>query len=658
MKFKKCVCTLLLAAMLTLPALADQAGTVTGNGVNLRSSPNSGASVITVISKGTPLTILSSENGWYKVQVHGLTGYMSASYVTVDPDATTVAPRAGTVTGTIANVRAGPSAEHARITQVAAGTKVTVLKEQDGWYQVRLANNQEGWISATLVSVSSTPATTPATTRATTPTTTATTPPSSVGTVTGTSVNLRKEPSTSATIVGFAYSGETLTILSKTGTWYYVQKGSLKAYISADYVKVSNTPVSTTATTRTTTVSTTTTPRTTNAVSGWSGTVTGSVVNLRSGPSTSSTIVGKAYSGEKYSILQASGDWYQIDYGGKQVYIHKDYLKASEVTSSIGYITASVVNVRKEPSSTAQLTGQLRAGTKVTVLGQQNGWYHIISPTKLDGYVSVEYVSLDASLETTATTKVTTTATTTTKKPETTTPPATTATTKATTEFTYVVKPMTDTGIVTGAYVNVRAKPTTDASVLALAAKGKYVDVLGTVGTDWYQIRIGNVTGFISSQYVELGVVEYSRPVGGVGGDTPSSGLVSGLTEPTGDLLLAEKICQYAKEFIGTPYVYGGSLPETGFDCSGFTKYVYAQFGITIPRLQQYNAGTRVAKSDLRPGDLVFFKTGSTAIGHVGIYIGYGQFIHAPAPGKSVCITDLESEYYSTRYVCAVRIVE
>ena len=98
MKFKKCVCTLLLAAMLTLPALADQAGTVTGNGVNLRSSPNSGASVITVISKGTPLTILSSENGWYKVQdtlklnrasdmtqtPSNETGYIRADFLSLD----------------------------------------------------------------------------------------------------------------------------------------------------------------------------------------------------------------------------------------------------------------------------------------------------------------------------------------------------------------------------------------------------------------------------------------------------------------------------------------------------------------------------------------------------------------------------------------------
>ncbi len=110
-------------------------------------------------------------------------------------------------------------------------------------------------------------------------------------------------------------------------------------------------------------------------------------------------------------------------------------------------------------------------------------------------------------------------------------------------------------------------------------------------------------------------------------------------------------------QFIGIPYVYGGSSPSTGFDCSGLTQYVYKHFGYSINRIRQYTEGVPVNKADLKPGDLVFFNTQGTGISHVGMYIGDGQFIHAPTTGRTVCITRLDSDFYSSRYVCAVRIV-
>jgi cell wall-associated NlpC family hydrolase len=111
------------------------------------------------------------------------------------------------------------------------------------------------------------------------------------------------------------------------------------------------------------------------------------------------------------------------------------------------------------------------------------------------------------------------------------------------------------------------------------------------------------------------------------------------------------KIVSYARRFIGVRYVYGGTSPRTGFDCSGFTRFVYAHFGISLPHysVAQFDLGRRVARVGLRPGDLVFFD----GLGHVGLYVGGGRFIHAPHTGTDVQISPL-AEY---GYVGARRVV-
>src|SRR5947208_9448803 len=104
-------------------------------------------------------------------------------------------------------------------------------------------------------------------------------------------------------------------------------------------------------------------------------------------------------------------------------------------------------------------------------------------------------------------------------------------------------------------------------------------------------------------------------------------------------LAFGTRVVDYAKRFRGIRYVYGGSSPRSGFDCSGFVRYVYAHFGVSLPHSSypQFGRGRRVSRMSLHPGDLVFFD----GLGHVGLYVGNGRFIHAPHTGTRVRVEKL-----------------
>lgn len=639
---KRCVSIVLLTAMLAIPAFADQSGTVTGSYVYLRSGPGTSYAQVGACTKGTVVTILSAQNGWYQVTVNGLTGYISADYVSAD---NALAVRQyGTVTGSLVNIRAGAGTEHARVAQAKKGDRVELLSLVNGWYQISTENGQLGYIAEDYIRPDSEAATTPATSA---PATT-TTPPAAetIGTVTGSVVNLRSAPSTSGTIVATVVKNTQLTVLGSESGWYRVRSGSSTAYIHGDYLKLNDASVTPSTSTPSTTTPGSSTPSASSAEPSLTAqyvVVTGSVVNLRSEASTSSTIVGKAYQGEKYLVAAVSGSWYRVVVGDQLAYLHGDYVRAEAGSSAgtTGTVTGSVVNVRAGAATYHARVAQLKKGDRVTVLASEDGWYRISTENGQLGYVSADYIQLDTPATTPATTPASS-------------EPAPSGTFSEPGSLT--VSPLDDTGLITGSYVNLRQAPSTESAVLSLITKGTYVRVTGSVNDDWYRVTYNNLTGYVDAGYLELGVSSYTRPVSGIASGN-DSGLVSGIDSGTDVQALAVELCEFAKTLIGTPYVYGGSLPETGFDCSGFTKYVYAHFGITIPRMQQYNAGTRVTRDALQPGDLVFFQTNGVSISHVGMYVGNGLFIHAPSAGRTVCLTSMDSDYYSSRFVCATRIL-
>jgi murein DD-endopeptidase len=128
---------------------------------------------------------------------------------------------------------------------------------------------------------------------------------------------------------------------------------------------------------------------------------------------------------------------------------------------------------------------------------------------------------------------------------------------------------------------------------------------------------------------------------------------------PVSPAPIASEVIQTALGFQGVPYRLGGDSPKRGFDCSGFVQFVFSVNRITLPRtvLEQSALGYRVNPGDLQPGDLVFFATGSRGVSHVGIAIGRGQFVHAPADNGVVRVDSVQSTYWKSHFLEARRVV-
>ncbi len=121
---------------------------------------------------------------------------------------------------------------------------------------------------------------------------------------------------------------------------------------------------------------------------------------------------------------------------------------------------------------------------------------------------------------------------------------------------------------------------------------------------------------------------------------------------------LRDDVLSTARQMIGVNYRFGGASPDTGFDCSGLIYYAHRAQGISLPRTAsaQYEFAHPVTRNDMRPGDLMFFRTSGKRISHVGFYLGPGRFLHAPGTGKKVSVADYRNSYWRSRFAGAGRI--
>lgn len=328
------------------------------------------------------------------------------------------------------------------------------------------------------------------------------------------------------------------------------------------------------------------------------GTVSGDDVRMRSGAGTGSSVVGTYDKGTKMSVIGAAGNWYKVAYNGKVGYMAAQYVRITPANSysaaKSGTVSGDSVRMRMGPSTDFAAIGTLNKGANVKISGEAGSWYEISANGKY-GYMSKDYIKI------------------------------------VDTASADTVEKMDRIGIVTGNGVRMRSGAGMSYSTVGYYDKGIQVKVTGKTGS-WYAVSYNGLSGYMSTDYVKLST-----------GST-----------------VANQIVATAKQYLGTPYVYGGSSPR-GFDCSGFMYYLYGQYGYKLWRGaggQWNHNGTKVEKSELQPGDLVFFSDSVDPIGHVGMYIGDNQFIHASSGKGCVVITSLSASYYANHYTGAKRIIQ
>ena len=322
--------------------------------------------------------------------------------------------------------------------------------------------------------------------------------------------------------------------------------------------------------------------------------------------------------GTTVAVLNNSSSWYKVSVNGKEGYVSGEYLTGTTATNvALGTGTikcSSSVNFRSAPNTSSTSYGELKNGTKVNVVGVSSGWYKVTYNGKT-GYIHPDYITLASSSAGTAIA------------------PSNTVT--STTGTAGTVK--------CSSTVNFRSAASTSSTILGELKNGTAITVLST-SNGWSKVSYAGKTGYISADYLV----------------TTSSGTAISPSNTAASVSISAKrqsVLNYAAQFLGVPYVYGGSTPS-GFDCSGFTSYVFKNTVGSIPRVAQaqYDATTRVSRDDLLPGDLVFFGSSTSSISHVGIYVGSNQFIHAPSTGDVVKYSSLTGSY-ATRYQGAGRVI-
>lgn len=295
-------------------------------------------------------------------------------------------------------------------------------------------------------------------------------------------------------------------------------------------------------------------------------------------------------------ILQASGVAAILETtmsAQEYIQVAEDAKGASWGYTNIGVanVSSGNLNVRAIPSTSGKLVGKMPKNSVCEVLEIEDGWAHIQSG-EVDGYVSMDYLltGLEARLKAK--------------------------------ELVKTVAISKSDGL------NVRDGASLDSSILTKIPKGEELEYIETVG-DWVKVYIDDIEAYISADYVtveeklETAITMTELMYG------------QGVSDVRVDLV------EYAKQFLGNPYVWGGTSLTKGADCSGFTLSIFKKYGVKLSHhaASQAKEGKKISYSEIQPGDLVFYANSSGTINHVAIYIGGGKVIHASSPTSGIKIS-------------------
>lgn len=384
-------------------------------------------------------------------------------------------------------------------------------------------------------------------------------------------------------------------------------------------------------------------------------------IKLRKEMSENTTILELIPKGEKIEVVQKEeGNWYQVRYLKIRGYVLADEIEVKEDSQSKNNtqqtnntVTNTVTNTTKDepiqeenditktkleigdiaivkeqrnitlrPVICSNSIEVINANTELTILQIINNWAYVTT-AKTTGWIPTIYLANKE--EITKDTKQQDT-----KSQDTVT---------------------TKTGYISSDSVNFRKEASTDATVLNVFNKNDKITILGEQD-EWVKASYNSQVGYVAKQFVSEKKIETTSRSSEKRETTISTTTVS---------TKGQEVVEYAKQFLGSRYVYGGETPAKGFDCSGLTKYVYQRFGVTLTHsaTAQSKVGTKVEKENLQPGDLVFFSDYKTyqGIGHCGIYIGNNLFIHASTESTGVITSSLLKGSYVKRYVTATRVI-
>lgn len=448
------------------------------------------------------------------------------------------------------------------------------------------------------------------------------------------------------------------------------------------------------------------------------GKVNVSATRLRKENNTDSDIITNIYEDETVEIVGEAGEWYQVKYDGNTGYVKKEYLTVSnkedntspkanttntqalknETNSNSQTNTKNEVNesntnsstsetpidsskvttnststLRNMPSIISTVIAQFDASKQLTILEEIGNWAQVTDGV-VTGWIPRSKIvvsnpeTVNSSDFTNEVTENEVSNTASENKTNTTNSTNTSNVNKTQNNTVSNETAINKTGKINVETAKVRESASSSANVTEFLDYDDTVTIVAEDG-EWYKITSSKASGYVNKRLITIQKEDVSsrnlsesREQLEQDTTTVSGEANAALNNSFASSNNGTQVAEYAKQYLGCSYVLGGKTPESGFDCSGFTRYVYSNFGYSLgsTAASQTSVGTDVTRENLQVGDLIlFYNEAKTSIGHTGVYLGNGEFIHAANPSRGVVTDNLNTNsYYNERFVSAKRVLE
>lgn len=403
-------------------------------------------------------------------------------------------------------------------------------------------------------------------------------------------LNIREKPDKFADVIGKLYDGGACDILNTDNNeWYLVKSGNIEGYVHKTFLVTGDDA-----------------KQLARSEVRDMAVINADKLNIRAMPAIDAEIVSNAYMGERYEIISNENGWIQVPEG----YMSAEYAEIKKTLAEARKLdlrsmvldlydnlgmsdVQGYLNVREEPSENGKIIGKMTSKAGGEILESLDGWYKIRSG-KITGYVKSDYIRTGQA-----------------------------AKDEAIAEAQLMAIVNTDV-------LNVRAEPNTDAKIWTqISNSEKYIVVSQQDG--WVEIELENdnnafvSTDFVDVRYALNEAIKFS---------------------PVEEAAIAAQsrraqIVNYALQFLGNRYVWGGTSLTNGCDCSGFTMKILGNYGVSLPHYSgsQAQMGKKISSDQMRPGDLIFYSNSRGTINHVAMYIGNGQIVHAASRRSGIKIS-------------------